>query len=142
MVSNYTALNKPRRQDDFTPGGVNNRRPDRAVLAYTNLIRRYFKNTVLIVLGEVEAGLRRVAHYDFWTNKVRGSILFDAKADYLLYGMADRSILQLAKALRDGKPVEAIRGLCYGAKEAPAGTSILPSFEECRKNPEIGRAHV
>ncbi|AOH42612.1 YgiQ family radical SAM protein [Anaerolineaceae bacterium oral taxon 439] len=136
MVSNYTALNKPRRQDDFTPGGVNNRRPDRAVLAYTNLIRRYFKNTVPIVLGGVEAGLRRVAHYDFWTNKVRGSILFDAKADYLLYGMADRSILQLAKALRDGKPVEAIRGLCYGAKEAPAGASILPSFEECRTDPD------
>lgn len=135
MVSNYTALKKPRNQDDFTPGGVNNRRPDRALIVYTNRIRRYFKDTVPIVLGGVEAGLRRVAHYDFWSNKVRGSVLFDAKADYLLYGMADRSIVELADALRDGKPLDRIRGLCYGAKEAPAGALALPPLKAVQSDP-------
>ena len=135
MVSNYTALKKPRNQDDFTPGGVNNRRPDRALIVYTNRIRRYFKDTVPIVLGGVEAGLRRVAHYDFWSNKVRGSVLFDAKADYLLYGMADRSIVELADALRDGKPLDRIRGLYYGAKEAPAGALALPPLKAVQSDP-------
>ena len=135
MVSNYTALKKPRNQDDFTPGGVNNRRPDRALIVYTNRIRRYFKDTVPIVLGGVEAGLRRVAHYDFWSNKVRGSVLFDAKADYLLYGMADRSVVELADALRDGKPLDRIRGLCYGAKEAPAGALALPPLKAVQSDP-------
>lgn len=135
MVSNYTALKKPRNQDDFTPGGVNNRRPDRALIVYTNRIRHYFKDTVPIVLGGVEAGLRRVAHYDFWSNKVRRSVLFDAKADYLLYGMADRSIVELADALRDGKPLDRIRGLCYGAKEAPAGALVLPPLKAVQSDP-------
>jgi len=95
MVANYTALKKYRNSDDFTPGMVNNRRPDRATIVYSNLIRRYFKNTVPIVLGGIEASLRRTAHFDFWTNKVRGSILFDAKADILVYGMAEKSIIEL-----------------------------------------------
>lgn len=136
MVSNYTATKKPRRQDDFTPGGVNNRRPDRAVMVYTNMIRRYFKHTVPIVLGGIEASLRRVAHYDYWSNKVRGSILHDAKADYLLYGMADRSVIQLARALRDGKPVENIRGLCYLTNEAPAQAVQLPSVADVQADPK------
>ena len=68
------------------PGGINNRRPDRATIAYTNLIRRNL-NTRPIVLGGIEASLRRISHYDYWTNKIRGSVLLDAKADYLLYGM-------------------------------------------------------
>ncbi|MBE3144023.1 MAG: YgiQ family radical SAM protein, partial [Planctomycetes bacterium] len=88
MVSNYTSLKKKRHKDDYTPGGINNRRPDRAVITYVNLIRRFYKNTRPIVLGGIEASLRRVAHYDFWSDRIRGSILFDAKADYLLYGMA------------------------------------------------------
>jgi radical SAM superfamily enzyme YgiQ (UPF0313 family) len=65
MVSNYTASKKRRNKDDFTPGGINNRRPDRALIVYANLIRRYFKNTVPIVLGGIEASLRRIAHYDY-----------------------------------------------------------------------------
>ncbi|HAE86245.1 MAG TPA: YgiQ family radical SAM protein, partial [Anaerolineaceae bacterium] len=81
MVSNYTALGKPRRSDDYPPGGVNNRRPDRAVIVYANLIRRYFKHTAPIVLGGVEASLRRVVHYDYWSDSLRRSILLDAKAD-------------------------------------------------------------
>jgi len=100
MVANYTATLRKRRTDDFTPGGVNNRRPDRAVIVYSNLIRRAFKNTVPIVLGGIEASLRRITHYDYWDDQLRAPILFDAKANYLLYGMADTSILQLAEALK------------------------------------------
>ncbi len=91
MVANYTATKKKRRSDDFTPGGVNNRRPDRATIAYTNLIKRSFKESPKpIVLGGIEASLRRVVHYDFWSNKLRKSILFDAKADILSYGMGEK----------------------------------------------------
>jgi uncharacterized radical SAM protein YgiQ len=111
MVANYTATLRKRHSDDFTPGDVNNRRPDRAVLIYANLVRRYFKNTKPIVLGGIEASLRRITHYDYWTDKLRAPILFDAKADYLLYGMAERSIVQLAQALRNGSDPSQIRGL-------------------------------
>jgi len=130
MVSNYTALGKPRRSDDYTPGGVNNRRPDRAVIVYANLIRRYFKQTVAIVLGGVEASLRRIAHYDYWSDSLRRSVLLDAKADYLLYGMADLSILELAQALQEGGDPAAIRGLCYASSKKPEDFIELPSFEE------------
>ena len=129
MVANYTASKRKRKSDDYTPGGTNNRRPDRAVIAYTNLIRRYFKNTPPIVLGGIEASLRRVAHYDYWSDKLRRSILFDAKADYLLYGMAEQSVLALAQALKNGEDVTALRGLCYIAREPPPGVLELPSFE-------------
>jgi uncharacterized radical SAM protein YgiQ len=130
MVSNYTALGKPRRSDDYTPGGVNNRRPDRAVIVYANLIRRYFKHTVPIVLGGVEASLRRVVHYDYWSDSLRRSILLDAKADYLLYGMADLSILELAQALRAGEDPTQLRGLCYASATMAPGYLELPSYEE------------
>ncbi len=123
MVANYTALKKKRRSDDYTPGGENNRRPDRAVIAYANLIRRHFKNTCPIVLGGIEASLRRVAHYDFWSDSIRRSILFDAKADYLLYGMAEQTILALAKALHAGGDPAAIRGLCHIAKQTSGRVS-------------------
>ncbi|MBN1934030.1 MAG: YgiQ family radical SAM protein, partial [Anaerolineae bacterium] len=79
MVANYTATKKRKRDDDMTPGGQNDRRPDRATIVYSNLIRRYFKGTAPLVLGGVEASLRRVAHYDYWSDKIRRSILFDAK---------------------------------------------------------------
>ena len=130
MVANYTATLRKRKSDDFTPGGENNRRPDRAVIAYTNLIRRYFKNTVPIVLGGIEASLRRITHYDYWNEKLRAPILFDSKADYLLYGMAERSIVQLAKALRDDIDPTNIRGLGYLSHDVPADYLQLPSFEE------------
>jgi uncharacterized radical SAM protein YgiQ len=131
MVANYTASKKRRKNDDYTPGGFNDRRPDRAVITYTNLIRRNYKNTRPIVLGGIEASLRRVAHYDFWSDSVRRSILFDAKADYLMYGMAEQSILELAKALDAGSSVQQIRGLCYIAKESPQGDQInLPAYED------------
>jgi uncharacterized radical SAM protein YgiQ len=139
MIANYTSLRKRRKRDDYTPDGINNRRPDRATIVYTNLIKQYFKNTKPIVLGGIEASLRRIAHYDFWSDRVRSSILFDAKADYLLYGMAEKSIIQFADALRVGADVRNIRGLCYIAGE---GNVIeknvdyleLPSFEEVERN--------
>ena len=129
MVANYTALKKKRRSDDYTPGGINDRRPDRASMVYANIIRRAFKHTVPIVLGGIEASLRRIAHYDFWTDRVRRSLLFDAKADYLLYGMAEKSVLELASRLAAGQSVTNLRGLCYISKEKPAGHIELPSFE-------------
>ena len=129
MVANYTASKKKRRSDDYTPGGENTRRPDRAVIAYANLIRRGFKNTRPIVLGGIEASLRRMTHYDFWSDSLRRSILFDAKADYLLYGMAEQSVVALANALRDGSGAEMVRGLCYIARQAPADYEELHSYE-------------
>ena len=131
MVANYTATGRKRKTDDYTPGGENNRRPDRATIIYTNLIRKYFKGEIPIVLGGIEASLRRVAHYDYWSNKIRRSILFDAKADYLLYGMAERSVVELAECLRKGTSAHGVRGLCYIASEAPAGCLELPSYQTC-----------
>lgn len=134
FVANYTALNKFRNDDDLTPGGINNRRPDRASMVYTNLIRRHFKNTKPIVLGGVEASLRRIVHYDFKDNNLRRSILFDAKADILTYGMAEKTMLELAIALRDGKEWRDIKGLCYISKEKKEKSLELPSFEDCRND--------
>lgn len=136
MVANYTALKKKRRHDDYTPGGLNDRRPDRASLVYTNLIRRFSKRSRPgdaarpIVLGGIEASLRRVAHYDFWSDRLRGSLLFDAKADYLLYGMAEQATLALAARLRDHADPRELRGLCYISKTKPAGYVELPSYEQ------------
>ena len=129
MVANYTASQHKRRSDDYTPGGVNNRRPDRASIVYTNLIRRNFKNTRPIVLGGIEASLRRVVHYDYWSDALRRSILFDAKADILLYGMAEQTVLALARTLQSDGDATQLRGLCYIAKEPPADYLELPSFE-------------
>lgn len=130
MVANYTPLKKPRRSDDMTPGGTNGRRPDRATIAYSNLIRRHFKNTRPIVLGGVEASLRRIAHYDYWSDSVRRSVLFDAKADYLVYGMGERPARDLARCLRSGHDPRLIKGICHISKEIPDGFLELPSFEE------------
>jgi len=132
MVANYTALKKRRQKDDYTPGGMNTRRPDRAVIAYANLIRKYFKKTKPIVLGGIEASLRRIAHYDFWSNKIRRSILFDAKADYLLFGMAHSSILKFARTLQEKKDPSFLKGVAYISKEKKGRE--LPAFETVQKN--------
>ncbi len=116
MVSNYTATKKFRNDDDYTPGGKNTKRPDRAVLVYCNLIRRFFKNTAPIVIGGIEASLRRVTHYDYWTNKLRKPILFDSKADILIYGMGEIAIEEVTRALDAGRDWFDIRGVCYIAK--------------------------
>lgn len=136
MVANRTASGRRRRTDDYTPGGRNDRRPDRAVIAYANLIRQHHKQTAPLVLGGIEASLRRLAHYDYWDNRVRRSILFDAKADYLLYGMADRTVVELARALASGQSPTAIRGLCYAAATPPPEGLHLPTYQVCAVNKE------
>ncbi|MBI4927127.1 MAG: YgiQ family radical SAM protein [Anaerolineae bacterium] len=135
MVANYTAGKKRRKSDDYTPGGENTRRPDRATIAYTNLIRRHCKDSAPIVLGGIEASLRRVAHYDYWSDTVRRSILFDAKADYLLYGMAEQSVVQLAQTLRHGSDARALRGLCYIDKRPQPDYLVLPEYEKVSADP-------
>jgi uncharacterized radical SAM protein YgiQ len=132
LVANYTASKKRRKKDDYTPGGINNRRPDRAVIKYTNLIRRCFKNTAPIVLGGIEASLRRICHYDFWTDKIRKSVLFDAKADFLIYGMGEKTVVKLAETLRDDNPTDNIPGLCYISKNKRDDYIELPSFDEVK----------
>ena len=133
MVANYTPTNKRRKDDDFTPGGVNNRRPDRACIAYTNLIKKHVKGRP-IVLGGIEASLRRVAHYDAWSDSVRRSILFDSKADLITYGMAELSNLELANRIRDGKDISDIKGICRIGKEPPKDHIRMPPYEKCAEN--------
>ncbi len=134
MVANYTATKKRKRSDDLTPGGRNDRRPNRAVIAYANLIRRYFKETKPIVLGGVEASLRRIAHYDFWSNSVRRSILFDAKADVLVYGMAEKTVVELAERLRTEAGIEDLRSICYISPEKRPGCIELLSYAEVARD--------
>ncbi len=134
MVANYTALKKRRHSDDFTPGGENSRRPDRATIAYANLIRRHFKNTKPLVLGGIEASLRRTSHYDYWDDAVRRSLLFDAKSDILVYGMGEKAVLEIAGRLAQDENIEDIRGICYSAKEPKEGHILLPSYEEVKEN--------
>ncbi len=128
MVSNYTATKKFRNDDDYTPGGKNNKRPDR--------IRRYFKNTAPIVLGGIEASLRRLTHYDYWSNTLRKPILFDSKADYMIYGMGEQAIIDLGLYLKEGKDVRTIAGLCYISKEPVKEYLQIPSHKECLENKE------
>ncbi|MEE8588574.1 MAG: YgiQ family radical SAM protein [Sulfurimonadaceae bacterium] len=131
MVSNYTATKKFRNSDDYTPGGKNDKRPDRAVLVYSNLIRRFYKNTVPIVLGGIEASLRRVTHYDYWSNKLRKPILFDSKADILVYGMGEIALKDLVTALDEGRDYRDIRGISYIAKEPVEEFLQVASHAEC-----------
>jgi len=135
MVANYTATGKPRKSDDYTPGGINDRRPDRACIVYTNLIKRYFKDSrVPIVLGGIEASLRRISHYDFKSNSIRRSILFDSKADLLVYGMGEMSAVSLARAMDKGREFMDIRGLCYISRQRPDDYMELPSYEQVVKD--------
>jgi len=134
MVANYTALKKRRWKDDFTPGGKNTKRPDRATIVYSNLIRRYYKNTKPIVLGGIEASLRRIAHYDYWDDKIRRAILFDAKADILVYGMGEKSVLELAYNLKNGKDWKDIRGICYISPYPKEEFILLPSYQEVKED--------
>ena len=104
MVNHYSVSKKHRQTDAFTPGGVMGKRPDYAVTVYCNLIRRTYKKTPIII-GGIEASLRRLAHYDYWSDKLKRSILLDAQADLLLYGMGERSIVEVAEALNDGMDI-------------------------------------
>ncbi len=136
MVNHYTAAKKIRRDDAYTPGGRAGARPNRAVIAYTAAVKGAFKG-LPIVIGGIEASLRRLAHYDYWDDKVRRSILVDSKADLLLYGMAERPLVALAWRLHDGELIDNIddlRGTAYLGKELPAGTITLPSYDDVSAN--------
>lgn len=109
MVSNYTTHKKPRTRDDYSPGGKTGLRPERATIVYANRVREAF-NDVPIVIGGIEASLRRLAHYDWWDNTVRRSILLDARADILVYGMGEIPIVEIAKRLHEDRDINGIRG--------------------------------
>jgi uncharacterized radical SAM protein YgiQ len=132
MVANYTSLKKKKRYDDLTPAGQLHRRPDRASIIYTNLIKKYFKSRKPIILGGVEASLRRIAHYDYWSDKVRRSILFDSKADAIAYGMAEKTILEIAARIKNKQELSNIRGLCYIANKKIDDYIELPSYEKVK----------
>lgn len=131
MINRYTADRKPRSDDAYTPGDVGGQRPDRAALVYAQRCREAF-NDVPIVLGGIEASLRRIAHYDYWQDKVRRSILVDSKADLLLYGNAERAIVEIAHRLGRREPIDRItdvRGTAYMVRQAPEGFLEIDSTE-------------
>lgn len=134
MVAHYTVAKKRRKTDAYTAGGVMGKRPDRAAIVYSNIVRRLFPQSV-IILGGLESSLRRFAHYDYWDDKVRHSILFDSKADIIIYGMGEKQTIEIADRLNDGYTVEGlydIRGICYAVKTSdyqPMSVTELPTFE-------------
>lgn len=136
MVNHYSVSKKRRRQDSYTPGGEMGKRPDYAAIVYGNLIRQTYKKTP-IILGGIEASLRRLAHYDYWSNQLKRSILLDSGADLISYGMGERSILAIAEALEAGIPVEDITyidGTVCKVKslESVYDAIMLESFEEMK----------
>ena len=131
MVANYTPTRKFRKEDDFTPGGVNDRRPDRATIAYTNLIKKHAKGRPVFLAG-IEASLRRIAHYDYWSDSVRRSVLFDSKADGIIYGMAELATLEVAERIKRGEDWKDVPGICYASKERPLDAIEMPSYEQLR----------
>lgn len=141
MVNHYSVAKKRRQKDSYSPGGQMGLRPDRAVIVYSNKIREVYKKTP-IVLGGIEASLRRLSHYDYWDNKIRRSVLLDSGADLLLYGMGEHQIIELAEALDQGIPIEEItflKGSVYKTKdpERPYDFIRLPSYKEILKSKKI-----
>lgn len=142
MVNHYSVSKKRRETDAYTPGGEMGKRPDYAVVVYGNLIRRTYKHTPIIV-GGIEASLRRLGHYDYWSNKVRRSVLLDAGADLISYGMGENSIIEIADALNSGiavKDITFIDGTVYKTRDRElleqSQALELPSFEEVRSSKE------
>lgn len=132
MVNHYTVSRKHRKTDAYSPGGEMGLRPDRAVTVYSNLIRQTYKNTP-IILGGIEASLRRLAHYDYWADTMKHSVLLDSGADMISYGMGEKSVLKIAEALDMGIPVNHITnipGTVYRTKEPPKNGIFLPSYEQ------------
>lgn len=130
MVNHYTVAKKPRTTDAYAPGGKTGCRPDRATAVYANRIREAY-GSVPIVIGGVEASLRRFAHYDYWDNRVRNSMLVDSCADVLMFGMGERSILRVAKWIEENRDFAEMRipGTCVMAREIPDGFLEIPSME-------------
>lgn len=137
MVNHYTAAKKIRHNDAYSPGGQSGLRPNRAVIAYTAALKGAFRN-LPVVIGGIEASLRRLAHYDYWSDSVRRSVLVDSKASLLVFGMAETALLQLARRCRAGETLETIRDLpgtaCLGSSRPEQGL-VLPSFEDVASEP-------
>jgi len=140
MVNHYTVSKKPRHLDAYSPGGKNGLRPDRAVTVYGNLIRKTYKHTPVII-GGIEASLRRLAHYDYWSDRIKRSVLLDSGADMISYGMGEHSILEIAQALDAGiaiSDITYIAGTVFRSKDLDGlyQPVILPSFEEVKSSKE------
>ena len=138
MVNHYSVSKKRRDSDAFTPGGEMGKRPDYATVVYCNLIRRTYKKTPIII-GGIEASLRRLAHYDYWSNKLKRSILLDSGADLISYGMGERSIVEIAEALDSGidvKDITFIDGTVYKTKDKDSiyDAIWLPEWDEIKEN--------
>lgn len=141
MVNHYTVNKKRRHEDAYTPGGVSGKRPDYATIVYCNLIKRAYKNSP-IMIGGIEASLRRMGHYDYWSDKVKRSVLMDSGADLLMYGMGELSVVAIADALDSGIKVEDITyvpGTVYKAKDVTTvvdslGGIVLPDFDEVQND--------
>ncbi len=140
MVNHYTVAKRHRKTDAYTPGGVMGKRPDRAVTVYCNMIRRSYKH-VPIIIGGIEASLRRLGHYDYWSDRVKRSILLDAGADLISYGMGEHSIVEIADALASGiavSDISWIEGTVYKTRQEDSiyDAIRLPDFEEIEASPE------
>ena len=138
MVNHYTVAKKRRNTDAYTPGGIIGKRPDYALVVYGNLIRRVYKNTPILI-GGIEASLRRMGHYDYWSDKVKRSVLLDSAADILMYGMGEHSVIELAEALAAGinvSDITYVRGTVYRTKvqNVPSEAVFLPEFEKIKNN--------
>lgn len=137
MVNHYTVNKKKRHDDSYAPGNKAGMRPDRATIVYCNRIKEAFGN-IPILIGGVEASLRRFAHYDYWDDKIRRSILLDSRASILMYGMGEKQIVAIADRLRDGigvKDITDVAGTCYLSSECDLENSVLlPSYEECTES--------
>ncbi|MFO8144219.1 MAG: YgiQ family radical SAM protein [Candidatus Syntrophosphaera sp.] len=142
LVNHYTAQRRLRHNDAFSPDGSAGMRPDRASMIYTNVLKRLFKKTP-VMLGGIEASLRRIAHYDYWQNKVRASILADSKADWLVYGMGENASLEISRALQNGTnpgQIKDIPGTVVFSDQAPPdGEVILPDNLACADKPTFHR---
>ncbi len=138
MVNHYTAAKKIRHNDAYTPGGIAGKRPNRAVIAYTAAVKGAFKG-LPTVIGGIEASLRRLAHYDYWADKVRRSILVDSKADLLIYGMAETALLEITQRLDNSEPLDNLRrikGTAYVSKTGLDNAIKLPSYEQVSESTE------
>ncbi|MDZ7264863.1 MAG: YgiQ family radical SAM protein [candidate division KSB1 bacterium] len=135
MLSRYTAFKRYRSDDPYAPGGEAGHKPERAVIVYCNLVKSVYKD-VPIVIGGIEASMRRVVHYDFWSDRVRRSILEDSRADILVYGMGEEAIVTIAERLADGASLIGIPGTVIMSREIPPGATILPSEEDAMASPE------
>jgi len=138
MVANYTANRKPRSEDDYSPGGKAGLRPDRATITYVNILRGAFPEAP-VVIGGIEASLRRFAHYDYWSEKVRRSILLDSKADILAYGMGERQVARIARRMESGEEIKKLDGIpgTVVARRSMVEFNnfiMIPSFEETVKD--------